>query len=308
MAVKKAAPAPVVEGINFGDLSQYGGGFGIPAGKYALEFEVLMYDFKNAQGNTKPPRLGVMIHAHSLTEVEHQGDKAYTQFYGMGSNAHASFQPNPETGKGLVVVPGGPGGILNDKTNWAVFLKSMYDCGLPNGVFTNSFTTIDGVHVQLTTVPEPIERQSFASKASEVAEERKPGMICVVTEIMDDGKPWENTGGLPTGVAAGTVAKPAAKVNGAPTPISKPAAEPVDETDILQAAINGASAVLEKNLKGMSKMAFRASTFTSVKATTGDDMAQAVQTQFFSNDDGVSSLLSQLGFHIEGALVKPDEA
>lgn len=307
MAIKKQQQAEV-PGVNFGELSFYAAGGGVPPGDYALEFSVQMFQATTQTGVSRgPARLGVMVHAHSLTDPAHTGDGAYSQFYSMGSSADKSFAPNPETGKGLVAVPGGPATTLNNSTNWAIFLKSLYDCGLPAGVFSNDLSVLDGVHVHLTNVPEPEERKGFQSKTSEVQEDRKPGMISVVTEIKDDGKPWEGTGGIPTATTAAT------KPNGKPAPAAaaqtkaapKKAAPSTGGEDTMEAALNGATTVLEKNINGLSKLAFRTQTFTAVKAAYGDDVAQAVQEGIFTDEGVLTGLLGQLGYKIEGTFVKP---
>src|SRR5512140_2727496 len=124
MAVKQQQVA-AIGGVNFGDLGMYVAGGGLPEGDYALEFGVQMYQAENQQGVKQgPPRLGVMVIAHSLTDPAARGENAKHQFYSMGSNADKTFAPNPETGKGLVLVPGAAGSTLNNSTNWSLFLKS----------------------------------------------------------------------------------------------------------------------------------------------------------------------------------------
>src|ERR1700723_452857 len=304
---KKVTPPVEVAGINFGDLNMYAAGGGIPPGQYALEHTVQMFQAENKAGQKLgESRLGVMVKAHSLSDSSHQGDGAYTAFYSLGTNAHKSFAPNPDTGKSLVAIPGGSGSTLPDSTNWSLLLKSYYDSGLPAGVFSNDISVLDGTHVVIAHVPEPEERKSFGSATMENAgTERKNRTISVVSEILDDGKPWEGTGGIPTGATA----VPVTKVNGAvkPTPISKPGTKATpasDEADVLSAAVNSGSEVLEKNPKGMAWLPFRTGTFSAVKKTYGDDMAQAVQDAYFTNDDGANSLLNQLGNEKAGAMGK----
>ena len=134
---RATAPAAAPTGVNFGSLDFYVAGGGLPDGDYiAVDHSAMMYQAKNQQGVSKgPARLGVMITfqpSHDLT-----AEAQRTQFYSLGSNADKSFAPNPETGKGLVPIPGGPATTLNNQTNWAMYLKSMYDCGLPEGIFQN---------------------------------------------------------------------------------------------------------------------------------------------------------------------------
>ncbi len=260
------------------------------------------------------------------------GEAAYNQFYSLGTSADKSFAPDTTTGKRLVLVPGGPGAVVYNSTNWAYLLKSLYDCGLPKGVFSNNVGVLDGIHVQMTSIPEPAERASFGSKLNEGGEERKPGNISIVTQILDGGKPWEGTGGIPQAGAAPRVNGPAPvgqplprPVAGQPTmrpaaaaplplrPTTAPAAPApppqapaaMDSSDIQNAAVNGGTAVLEKNLKGITKLSFRTSTFSAVKAAYGDDMAQAVQEVYFANDESANVLCGLLGYTIKGADVVP---
>lgn len=315
-----APPPPPSEGINFGDLDAYAGGFTLPEGRYALEFDVRMHAGTKADGSQAgAPRLGVMINAHPLS-----GGEPHTQFMSMGSNAHQSFAPSAD-GKGVVPVPGGPGANPNNKTNWFIFLKSLYDCGLPKGIFTNDLTTIDGVWVVTQNIPEPEERKGFGSKTGEVQEERRTNLIPVVTEILDNGKPWEGSGGFdfqnqanaPAPVAARPAARPAAAPVARPAavaarkPAAAPAPPPVEEAEaadddaILSAAINGASAVLEKSPAGVTKLLMRTGTFKAVNAAVGADMAQAVIETFFGSDEVLNGLLGQLDYQIVGAAIKP---
>lgn len=296
-----AAPPPV-EGINFGALNAYSGGFTLPEGDYALEFEACMETLTEKQSN-RQPRLGVLITAHPL-----DGGEAVPQFLSMGGKAHLSFAPNPDTGKGFVQIPGGAGASLNNKTNWFIFLKSLYDSGMPEGTLINDFTAIDGVWVHTQQIPEPEDRKGFGgAKTGEMEEQRTPGMIPVVTEIKEGGKPWEGTGGIgvaPAPVKAGpkAVAKPGAK-KAAPAPVVE-AAEVTDET-ILDAAVQGITAVLEKSPAGCTRLLLRTQTFTAVQKAAGDDMAQAVIDTFFGSDAALNGPLAQLGYTVVGSSIKP---
>lgn len=314
---KKAIPPVEVAGINFGDPEMYSGGGGIPPGKYALEFTVQMFQGQDKQGVSKfAARLGVMVKAHSLTDPDHTGDKAYTQFYSMGTDAHKSFAPNAETGKGLVVVPGGGAVTLPRLTNWNVFLDQMYNAGLPQGVFSNDISALDGLHAVLAHIDEPDERKSFTGGAMGASAEPKgKKTIAVVSEILDDGKPWEGTGGIPDGTAA------SAKVNGkapaGPVAVKKTASAPAqaqtDEADVLTAAQSAATTVIsgndpqtkKSNAGGMLHLKFRTGTFSAVKKTYGDDMAQAVADQFFGSADATNVLLNALGYETDGVNVTP---
>lgn len=310
-----AAAPPAVEGFNFGDMDLYAGGFTLPEGEYALEFDVRMHAGTKADGTPAgAARLGVMLTAHPL-----RGGEPVNQFLSMGGSAHLSFAPNPATGKGVVVVPGGAGANPNNKTNWFLFLKSLYDCGLPKGIFTNDLTTIDGVWVRTQNMPEPEERKGFGgSKTGEVQqEERKPGLVPLVSEIIDGGKPWEGSGGFdftPAAAAppavrpAARVAAPAAAAVRRPVAVAPPA--PVaevaaDDADVFTAAINGATDVLTKNPAGVTKLLMRTGTFKAVNEKQGAEMAQAVIDSYFGSDDLLNTVLGQLGFAVVGTSIKP---
>lgn len=310
-----AAAPPPVEGFNFGDMDLYAGGFTLPEGEYAMEFDVRMHAGTKADGSPSgAARLGVMITAHPL-----RGGEPIPQFMSMGSNAHLSFAPNPVTGKGVVVVPGGAGANPNNKTNWFLFLKSLYDCGLPKGIFTNDLTTIDGVWVRTQNIPEPEERKGFgASKTGEAQqEERKAGLVPLVSEILDGGKPWEGSGGFdftPAAAAPVAVARPAFAARAAapvaaarrPAAVAAPVAEvAADDADVFTAAINGATEVLTKNPAGVTKLLMRTGTFKAVNEKQGAEMAQAVIDSYFGSDDALNTVLGQLGFAVVGTSIKP---
>ncbi len=328
-AVSAPAPAPpAVEGPNFGERSFYSSGFLLPKGQYALYFAAIM--FQPERGQT-PPRLGIEVTAYDLTNpaTEHK------QFYSMGQNADKSFMPNPDTGgKTLLPVPGGPASGMAGMTNWSVFLDSLYNAGLPEGVFTNNLTAIDGVWVNIDHEPEPSERKNFKSKTAEGGAQQQQSNvqrnIAVVTDILDGGKPWEGTGGIPAAPAApapaaarpAAVARPAAAPAArpaavAPTPIRRapaPAPAPVvaaaadtagEEAEIKTAAIAVMSDLLGSTPQGMSKLLFKNNTFKGVQAAYGDDMAQAVLDSFFVSDDALTGVVGELGYGLKGPMVAP---
>lgn len=312
-----ATPPPAVETVNFGSLGFYSGGFTLPKGKYALEFNAIMHAPTKQDGSPAgKPRLGVMVNAHPInadgTPVPNA--EPMEQFFSMGSKADQSFAPDPTTGKGFVAVPGGPASAMNNKTNWFLFLKSLYDCSLPEGVLQNDFTVIDGVWVQTDLVPEPEDRKGFAKAATgEAAEEERKGsgLVPVVVEILEGGKPWEGSGGFieavaapakaPIGRIAPKAAAPAARAAAAPAP--EPAAATDD--DVMSAAVNGVTVVLESEPNGTSKLKLRTGTFKAVSAAAGADVAQAVLDTYFGSDDALNSVLGTLGFVVAGSSVKP---
>ena len=306
-----AAPKRAVSsGFNLGDLSGYSSGGVLAEGDYCLkDFTVQMFQGTKADGSPAgASRLGVMI-----TLVPLAGGEEHTQFYSFGSKAHESWQPNPETGKGLIQVPGGPGTPPNASTNWAVLLKSMYDSGLPQGVLSDDFSVLDGMWVHMANVPEPQERKSFVSKTGEAAVEDKARTIAVVTEIKDDGKPWEGTGGVPEVAAP---AKPGPKVV---KPVSGPVSGAVQKAtttrtapastgpseDVESAALTGVGEVLADKPKGCTKLILRTGTFKAVSTAHDQKMASAVIDAYFGSDEALNSLISQHGFAVKGPMVVP---
>jgi hypothetical protein len=306
-----AAPPPVAEGPNFGDLSFYSGGFLLPEGQWALEFNAVMHQGTDRAGNAKgPARLGIMLNAYAIKDGQ-IATEAQTQFLSMGSKAHESYVPN-DIGKGLVAVPGGPGSVTN-KANWWYFLESLYNTGLPVGIFTNDLRALDGIWVTTQNIPEPEERKGFGSAATgEVQEQRFNNKMPVVTEILDGGKPWEGTGGIPTTAAPAQPVK--AKVAGSIAPktvarVQTPVAETtsVDDEEVMTAAINGITAVLtaKGNENGMKKLLLRTGTFKAVNTAVSPEMGQAVLNAYFQDDASLNSLLGSLGYAIVGVDVKP---
>lgn len=315
MALRTAVKPPAPAGVNFGELSFYVAGGGFPEGDYALEFNIEMFQAVNASGvSNGPPRLGVQITAHSLTDTTAEPRK---QFYSMGGNADKSFAPNPDTGKGLVVIPGAAGSNLNNQSNWAFFLRNLYDSGLPEGIFANDLSVLDGVHVHIQNVPEPEERKGFGNKTGETAGEvRKNNTIAVVSEIKEDGKPWEGTGGIPEigstpAVKKGPVpvAKPVAAKPVAARVVAKPVAVEVDDLDIRTAALAAISSVLEKpeNANSCPKLKLRTGSFKYLQGTQGDDMAGAVVEEFFQpgKEAQLGSILAEIGYGVNGAAIVP---
>jgi hypothetical protein len=330
MAVaRRAAPAPapvaVASGVNFGDLDFYAGGFTLPKGLYAMEHDVCMHAATKQDGTPLgKARLGVMLTAHPIQEDGSPvlAAEPLQQFLSMGSKADQSFAPDPATGKSLVPIPGAPSTSAPKSTNWALYLKSLYDTGLPKGIFTNDITVLDGVWVRTDLVPEPEDRKNFAKSqtgenADQPEERRGSGQVPVVTEILEGGKPWEGGGGFlaetaPAAAPKAPLARPAAV---APKPaVARPAAAPVaapaaaaDDEAVQIAASNGITEVLTvpANANGVSKLILRTSTFKAVTAAAGAEMAQAVLETYFASDDALNSVLGPLGYSVQGIAVKP---
>ena len=313
MAIRRQAAVtpPPVEGVSFGDLGMYVAGGGLPEGDYIIaDTQVLMYQAKNQQGVAKGPlRLGVLITFLPLADPK--DEHAREQFYSMGTNADKSFAPNPTTGKGIVAIPGASGVTLNESTNWAILLKSLYDSGLPQGVFTNDTSVLEGTWVHVAPIPEPEERKTFRATAAtgEAAQDQpnRPGTISVVTEIKDEGKPWEGSGGIPENVPAVKAAtgKPSlvgkGKVNGSPATASVNV-----EEEIITAAINGVSDVLEANANGCPTAKLKTEAFKAIKSKFGGEpIANQVVKDIFENKDAFANVLGQIGYQAVGLMVKP---
>lgn len=306
MAGKNTAPPPV-EGAMFGDLLGFYGGsnFLLPEGDYiALKHEIAMWSPPNAT-NAKP-KLCVMI------TFKHRNDpdaEERTEPYSMGTSAHLSWAPNPDTGTGIVPVAGGPASSLPTTSNWGVYLKSLYDSGLDPGVFTNDISVLDGMWVHITHIPEPEERKGFASKTGEAqAQPAQPKKIAVVSLIEEDGKPWEGTGGD----VEAAPAKPAVKVNGKVTAIAKPVVkakaapepepEPQDD-EHTTAAVSALGTVLAKTPPTMTRLKLKTDMFKVLNATD-PTTAKAIQETFFASDEALNVILGQVGYEVDGTNVK----
>lgn len=320
--VRGRATPPAVAPVNFGDLeADYSSGGGLPEGDYILEFIVQMYQAQNAAGQTfGKPRLGVMVHA---TPTDAEGtviDEAKTKFYAMGGKAHLSFAPNPVTGKGLVAVPGGAGVSPTNKSNWALLLKSLYDSGMPKGVFTNDVTVLDGLWAHMHEVPEPEERKSYGKKGAKTGEAALEeedeefrggnGKVTIVSEIKG-GVAWWTEGSAPAPAAPAVAPRPAVKSTAIVAPpkagpkgVVKPQAAAPD-VDLAEVATNAIAAVLETKAAGLPKLQLKTSTFGTVKAEHGDEMAQAVIDTYFGSDADLNSILNTLDYGVTGVQVKP---
>jgi len=313
MALQKSKTTALQgSGFNFGDLGAYSSGSGIPEGDYVwTDLTIEMFQPTKLDGT----KVGPAKLACKITMLPLGGGEAREQHYSLGTNAHQSWQPNPETGKSIVAVPGGPGTPPNASTNWAVLIKSLFDSGLPQGILNDDLSVLEGIHVHMANVPEPEDRKGFASKTGEAGETQGPKTVAVVTEIKDDGKPWEGTGGVPEAAAAPAPTQRGTGKTAAPVAATRPAAlrtvpapapaAPAD--DVETTAISGISSVLEdpKHSKGVGKLILRTSTFKSVSTSHGQEMAQKVINEYFNSDDNLNGILNLLGYKISGAQVVP---
>ena len=293
MAFKKNVPE--LEIVNIGSLEFYTAGFSIPEGNYTWkDASVIMHAGFKENSNQKA-RLGVMI----TLVPEDAPTEEKKQFYSFGSNADKSFAPNPHTGKSVVLVPGAAGNSMPDSTNWVVLLRSLYDSGLPSGVFVGDFSVFDGLKCHMTSIPEPEERKGFAqSQTGEAqAEPRRTTQISIVTEILHG--PWD--GEEAKKPSSKPLAKPAAKkVEPEPEP-----EETATDDDVKAIAVAAISDVLEKEPEGTLKLKARTTAFGIIKKKHGDDAAQAATEQFFSNDNAFNSILGELGYKVAGPKIVP---
>lgn len=315
MAVVKRAVAPALVPVNFLDMGMYSGGAYIPDGNYILFHNIIMHQATDKQGTPKgPARLGCMVDFFPFDNPVEEAK--LQQFYSMGSKAHESFAPNPDTGKGLVLVPGSKGGNLNDKTNWFEYLKGFFNSGLPEGIGLNDISAIDGTHAHITNVEEPADRQSFQSNTSEVEQaQRKPGKIAVVTEILEGGAPWEGGGGIPeAGVATSSKLAPKLVGNPAKAPVKitpkAPVSAPEPETDDLAELKDLASDAMANELAkapatGFPRATLRTKVFTAIKKSHGEEVASSIVTNFFENEDNLAVVLGEMGYSVQGLNVKP---
>ena len=299
----------VAQGVNFGDADMYVAGGGLPEDDYLMrELNVELYQATTQAGVSRGPvRLGVMITFQSLTDREADERK---QFYSMGTAASKSFAPNPDTGKGIVAIPGGPGQTLNNTTNWSMFRQSLEDSGLPKGIFTNDVSVLEGTWVHISNVPEPAERKGFvrgAATGEAGAEEvNRPGSVAVVSEILEGGSPWDNGGGEPEEAAApAKAAKGKALAKPKSGRAAPKASEKSEEEAIKAAAINGIATVLEKYPDGCPKLIFRTQAFKAVGDSEGAEMAQAVVETYFATPEALELLLAEVSFTLDNGKVVP---
>lgn len=317
-------------GVNFGELEFYSGGFNLPEGDHCLYFDVRMHAGTKQDGTPAgAERLGVMVHAYPIgPDGTLLSEDAVEKFLSLGSKAHQTYCPDPASAdangwcKELSLVPGGPGQQPNNQTNWGLFLKSLYDCAMPKGTFTNDLKAVDGVWVHTQNVPEPEERKGFGQNTGEVEQQqRRASTIPIVTAILEGGKPWEGGGGfkaaaapvtpgpkkaaVPAKTAPKAGPKPGPRAVAAPAPVAAAPAEDVDEDAVRTAALNGIAEVLGASPNGVLKLVLRTGTFTKIKEKEGEAMAKQVAETIFSNDEALSGILADCGYKIAGAQIQP---
>lgn len=317
--------------VSFGDDTFYSaGGGGIPEGRYTTYYDAVLHQYEKQDGTKVGPEfLAVRVAAYSLDNFNPDAEPLIG-YYSMGSKAILSFMPNADDeGKSLLAVPGGPATGLNDSCNWNLYRKSLRDSGMPDGVFTNDLRAIDGTWVHIVHVPEPENRKTMAARTGEAQpEERANRTIAVVTEILENGSPWEGTGGFPEAAPAVAPAKvtrmparpgatapkasappaaaPARRAPGrAPAPPPPTAESPVEDDDLLAAAQTAAAAVIETSPNGVPKLVLKTGVFKAAGKTNGNETAQKILDTYWVDDNTLSGLLGTLGYKIDGPRVVP---
>ncbi len=312
--------------VNFGDVSMYSGGAFIPEGQYIVVHNVVIHQPTKKDGTAAgKSNLGVMVDFYPMANPTEEAK--LQKFYSMGQKADESFAPNPETGKGIIPIPGAKGSTLNDSTNWMMYLHHFYQSGLPEGVFTNDISVLDGAWIYLKLVDEPESRKNMQSNMREVAEERKIQKVPVVSEILEGGEPWNGGGGFsaapatPAPVAARPVVvapKAAAKPVVATRPVASrvataPAPPPVavngtaDSEDLRAIAIKHVGDVIGTKPNGLPRIMLRTETLNRIAKDKGEDMANQVIATYFEAEGAalLASLVGELGYQVAGPTIKP---
>lgn len=306
MIGKKTAAAPASPAVNFWADEFYTSGYTLTEGDYVWkDVSIVMHEgFSEKKGAA---RLGVKITMALLSDPE----KDVQQFWSFGSKAHLSFMPTDD-GKGVQLVPEPVARTLSGATNWNMLRESLKNAGVPEEVFASpSVEGLEGLWVHMMTVPEPAERANMQNDISEVGQApRKPGVVAVVSGIVEGGAPWEGGGGMPDAKTAkkktATPAALATKKKAAPVVEEEPEAEAgtEDEDEVESAALSGITKALTKSPGGTNIVNLKRETFRAVKASHGDEMAQQVMSQIMSDEDRLSSVLSFSGWKLSGADIK----
>lgn len=273
--------------VSIGKLSTYSGSFGIPEGDYTLSFEFKLYKPEKSQYDST---LGCLV------TFEKDGSDPREHFYSFGRNAKEYFTVDPKSkGKRIIAVAGKEGGSLNDNTSHAVLLKSMYNSGLPDDVYDDDVSVLDGVvvHIQSEDEPDSWKGLKAQSTGDEEAKPRTPKKIPVVTEFIS--APWieEVKGKKADPKPAG---KPAAKGKPEPEPEEE---ESGDEAEVAELAMNLVADVLGENPDGMAKLKMRVALLPKAKKQHGDEKAQEIVAFLFSDEDNLTAALDQLGYKLK---------
>lgn len=303
-----------VAGVPFLDMSTYsegGGSFDIPEGDYAVQFRVTNEKF--ADGSMP---VGAMLTCYPL-----RGGDPIAKFIKFGTGMENSWMPS-EDGMSVIENPDLPEDqtrkAFSKKSNWGIFLKSLYDAAPDVPSLSDSFEPIDGLWVTIQNVPEPAERASFGQSTAEEAEKKKkfPNKIPVITAIVDGGKPWEGGGGFDFAAEkpkapvktvkaqmAAVVAKAKLKVvEPEPDEEAEPEADENEEADASTVASSAVAAFLAKNKAGASSAMLQTQVFSTVKKEHGPEMAQAVMAAL--KGDEYEAILGMQGYKLVGTQIK----
>lgn len=331
---RRVTPAAPASGgsVNFGGAGFFTGGMGLPEGNYAATFSTQVFQPTKADGTASrtPAFLAVMGTFYPIDPAtgELRGEIEEHPF-NCGPNALESFVPSAD-GKGFDAIPNGKSQGMWNLSAFGVFLDSLKACGLPPSYVSNDFSVLDGIWIHTQNIPEPDEKRAYGQRAraktgaaamsgqgADDQDRVRLNVIC--TEILEGGKPWEGTGGIPDESeaaapkvasriaprAAAPVARPASRIAPrVPPPAAAPQSEEMSEEDINNAAINAASESLGKNPNGMTTAALKVAIFQFCAKEYGDDVAQAVQNTWVQPMDAFKALLQQNGYVVSGVSVK----
>ena len=303
----RRAAAPAQQYVPFLRLSDYSSGGMIPDGDYLIpDFSVVNFTPTKRDGTVAGPmRLSVRVTFDPPNGAQTQEDRR-EQHYSMGTNAHLLFQPVPTYGKRLIPVENATAGGFYDMSNWHLFLKSLYDSGMPEDFAVDDLTTLDGIVVHIKNVKEPEERKGFRTQnTGEVQADQKDRKIPIVTDILL--APWLAAGATRPSFPVPTQPSPAVRaalpLRGTVTAATIPV-PPVSNNGAVDNETAVATAILslfEKNPNGCSKLALQTGTF---RALVGNPNQQQIMTTYFSDEATLSSLLNQMGYKLAAGKVE----
>jgi hypothetical protein len=342
---RQAVAAPAAAGPNFLDNDWFstGGGFDLPPGVWTL-FHTLTYGGLIKKDGTEAPNskalrceiTAYMCHEDgTLVQDAEGGLTVHEVKIGLGRKAHESWMPNPETGKSLVPVPGGKAQPSSVLSNFGLYIKSLYDSGLPKGTATNDISAIDGIIVRTENQDAPEERKSISTRRAstgEIGEEeqkRADSKVLTVVELLENGKPWEGTGyaldadgalvfqgeaaapapksaavaakapaaRAASGAAKSTAAAPRIAAKAAPAPVEEAAEEAVDDESYAEIA----EAALAKAIADTKAPVTKGKVKMAAYAAVGDEtLASAITDLFWATDDKLNLALGKLGMKLGG--------
>jgi hypothetical protein len=246
-----------------------------------------------------PARLSIKLDLEPPNGAQNPEEKR-SQYYSLGTSAHLSFSPDPETGKRLVLVPNGPSPEYRESTNAHMLIKSLWDTGMPQDFLVDSdLTALEGIITHMRGMPEPEERKAFASSTSEVQMGQPDRKIPVVMEVKV--APWLQLRAIiPANAAISRLvpaATPAKKVNGPATPNTAPALT-VADMDLESLASETIAHVIEDaGGQGMKKMTLRTGCF---KALGDHPQKRQILDTYLDNEENLAALLNTMGFAVNG--------